>query len=98
MKPQIKRSNYRHFPKYTAPFAIVCALGMLQFASPATMTYAIADPVVEGSTVKPNADGVYDFSDDKNIQNPFPNVITPDEVKALQDKTCLLYTSDAADE
>ena len=87
MKPQIKRSNYRHFPKYTAPFAIVCALGMLQFASPATMTYAIADPVVEGSTVKPNADGVYDFSDDKNIQNPFPNVITPDEVKALQDKT-----------
>ena len=87
MKPQIKRSNYCHFPKHTAPFAIVCALGMLQFASPATMTYAIADPVVEGSTVQPNADGVYDFSDDKNIINPFPNVITPAEVKELQDKT-----------
>ena len=87
MKPQIKRSNYCHFPKYTAPFAIVCALGMLQFASPATMTYAIADPVVEGSTVKPNADGVYDFSDDKDIQNPFPDVITPAEVQELQDKT-----------
>ena len=87
MKPQIKRSNYCHFPKHTAPFAIVCALGMLQFASPVTMTYAIADPVVEGSTVTPNADGVYDFSDDKNIINPFPNVITPAEVKELQEKT-----------
>ena len=76
MKPQIKRSNYCHFPKHTAPFAIVCALGMLQFASPVTMTCAIADPVVEGSAVTPNADG-----------NPFPNVITPDEVKELQNKT-----------
>lgn len=87
MKPQIKRSNYCHFPKYTAPFAIVCALGMLQFASPTTMTYAIADPVVEGSTVQPNANGIYDFSDDKDIQNPFPDVITPAEVQELQDKT-----------
>ena len=39
------------------------------------------------SKVKPNKDGIYDFSDDKNVTNPFPNVITPAEVKELQDKT-----------
>lgn len=39
------------------------------------------------SEVKPNKDGIYDFSNDKNVINPFPNVITPAEVKELQDKT-----------
>ena len=39
------------------------------------------------SEVKPNKDGIYDFSNDKNVTNPFPNVITPAEVKELQDKT-----------
>ena len=39
------------------------------------------------SDVKPNKDGIYDFSNDKDIKNPFTNVITPDEVKELQDKT-----------
>ena len=39
------------------------------------------------SEVKPNKDGIYDFSNDKDIKNPFPNVITPAEVKELQDKT-----------
>ena len=39
------------------------------------------------SEVKPDGSGVYDFSNDKDIKNPFPNVITPAEVKELQDKT-----------
>ncbi|MFU0518547.1 InlB B-repeat-containing protein [Gardnerella vaginalis] len=39
------------------------------------------------SEVKPNKDGIYDFSNDKNVINPFPNVITPAEVKELQDTT-----------
>ena len=39
------------------------------------------------SEVKPNKEGIYDFSNDKNVTNPFPNVITPAEVKDLQDKT-----------
>ena len=38
------------------------------------------------SEVKPNKDGIYDFSNDKNVTNPFTNVITPAEVKELQDK------------
>ena len=43
------------------------------------------------SEVKPNKDGIYDFSNDKDIKNPFPNVITPAEVKELQDKTTSGY-------
>ena len=39
------------------------------------------------SEVKPNKEGIYDFSNDKDVTNPFPNVITPAEVKELQDKT-----------
>ncbi len=51
---------------------------------------AAADSANSGkkdSEVKPNKDGIYDFSNDKNVINPFPNVITPAEVKELQDKT-----------
>ncbi|MDK7192680.1 LPXTG cell wall anchor domain-containing protein [Bifidobacterium sp. UMB1197] len=43
------------------------------------------------SEVKPNKEGIYDFSNDKDIKNPFPNVITPAEVKELQDKTTSGY-------
>ena len=38
------------------------------------------------SEVKPNKEGIYDFSNDKNVTNPFPEVITSSEVKELQDK------------
>lgn len=50
---------------------------------------AAADSANNGekqSEVKKDEDGRYDFSDDTNITNPFPNVITPAEVKELQDK------------
>ncbi len=43
------------------------------------------------SKVEPNKDGIYDFSNDENVTNPFPNVITPEEVKELQDKTTSGY-------
>ena len=39
------------------------------------------------SEVKPNKEGIYDFSNDENVTNPFPNVITQAEVDELQDKT-----------
>ncbi len=39
------------------------------------------------SEVKPGADGIYDFSKDENVTNPFQNVITPKEVEELQSKT-----------
>lgn len=87
MKTQIKCRNNGQFSNNNAALALVCALGIIPFIASPTMAYAAADPVVESPTVKPNADGVYDFTDDKNVQNPFPNVITPDEVKELQDKT-----------
>ena len=41
--------------------------------------------------VKLNEYGKYDFTTDENVTNPFPNVITPDEVKELQDKTTSAY-------
>ena len=39
------------------------------------------------SEVKPGADGIYDFTTDDNVTNPFQNVITPKEVEELQSKT-----------
>ena len=39
------------------------------------------------SEVKPNKEGIYDFSNDKNVTNPFPEIITPAEVDELQSKT-----------
>lgn len=39
------------------------------------------------SEVKPDKDGIYDFSNDKNVTNPFPNVITQAEVNEFQKKT-----------
>lgn len=43
--------------------------------------------------VKPNKEGIYDFTNDTDVKNPFPNVITPAEVKELQDKTRSAYPS-----
>ncbi|MDZ7549672.1 hypothetical protein CJI58_003565 [Bifidobacteriaceae bacterium NR047] len=39
------------------------------------------------SKVEPNKDGIYDFSKDENVTNPFQNVITQKEVEELQSKT-----------
>ncbi|MFU9974438.1 InlB B-repeat-containing protein [Fannyhessea vaginae] len=86
MKTQVKRRSYGQFSNNNAALALVCALGVISCIVSPTMAYAVADPVVESSTVKPDAAGIYDFTNDKNVQNPFPNVITPDEVKELQDK------------
>lgn len=85
MKTQPKRSNYWQFSYHNAAFAIACALGIMPFVAPSTLAYAVADPVVEVSTVKPNAAGIYDFTNDTDVKNPFPNVITPDEVTAYQE-------------
>ena len=84
MKPQVKCRSYGQFSNNNAALALVCALGIIPFIASPTMAYAAADPVVESPTVKPDAAGIYDFTNDKNVQNPFPNVITPDEVKELQ--------------
>lgn len=86
MKTQFKCNNCGQFSRNNVARALICALGIIPFIASPTMAYAVADPVVESSTVKPNAAGIYDFTNDKNVQNPFPNVITPDEVKELQDK------------
>ena len=43
------------------------------------------------SEVKLNEYGKYDFTTDENVTNPFPNVITPDEVKELQNQTTSAY-------
>lgn len=84
MKPQVKCRSYGQFSNNNAALALVCALGVISCIVSPTMAYAVADPVVESSTVKPDAAGIYDFTNDKNVQNPFPNVITPDEVRELQ--------------
>ena len=87
MKIQFKCRNNGQFSRNNVARALICSLGIIPLIASPTMAYAVADPVVESSTVKPNADGIYDFTNDKNVQNPFPNVITPDEVKELQDKS-----------
>lgn len=93
MKSQLKRSNYWQFSNHNAAFAIACALGVMPFVALPTLAYAISESNVESPAVKPNSDGIYDFTNDKDVQNPFPNVITPAEVKELQDKTRSAYPS-----
>ena len=85
MKSQLKRSNYWQFSNHNAAFAIACALGVMPFVALPTLAYAISESNVESPAVKPNSDGIYDFTNDKDIKNPFPNVITPAEVEELQD-------------
>lgn len=85
MKTQSKRSNYWQFSYHNAAFAIACALGIMPFVAPSTLAYAVADPVVKVSTVKPNAAGIYDFTNETDVKNPFPDVITPAEVTAYQE-------------
>ena len=87
MKSQLKRSNYWQFSNHNAAFAIACALGVMPFVALPTLAYAISESNVESPAVKPNSDGIYDFTNDTDVKNPFPNVITPAEVKELQDKT-----------
>ena len=85
MKSQLKRSNYWQFSNHNAAFAIACALGVMPLVALPTLAYAISESNVESPAVKPNSDGIYDFTNDKDIKNPFPNVITPAEVEELQD-------------
>ena len=91
MKSQLKRSNYWQFSNHNAAFAIACALGVMPFVALPTLAYAISESNVESPAVKPNSDGIYDFTNDKDVQNPFPDVITPAEVKELQNKTTSGY-------
>ena len=81
--------------------ALACILGTTLaplepiYAAPAptsasSKASAVSAPALPASAlpeVKPNKDGVYDFTNDTDVKNPFPNVITPAEVKELQDKT-----------
>ncbi len=55
--------------------------------APAAPAPAATAPAPALPEVKPNKEGIYDFTKDTDVQNPFPNVITPAEVKELQDKT-----------
>lgn len=84
MKTQLKCRSYGQFSRNNVALTLICALGIIPFITSPTMAYAAADPIVESSTVKPDAAGIYDFTNDKNVQNPFPNVITSDEVRELQ--------------
>ena len=59
-------------------------------AAPASIATAPASALPE---VKPNKEGIYDFTKDTDVKNPFPDVITPAEVKELQDKTKSAYPS-----
>ena len=66
---------------------IYAAITPVSASSKASAVSAPALPASALPEVKPNKDGIYDFTNDKDVQNPFPNVITPAEVKELQDKT-----------
>ena len=57
-------------------------------AAPTPVATAPAPALPEA---KPNKEGIYDFTKDTDVKNPFPDVITPTEVKELQDKTTSGY-------
>ena len=60
-------------------------------AAPAPTPAPVSAQAAASSSAQPevklNKDGVYDFTNDTDVKNPFPDVITPAEVKELQDKT-----------
>ena len=66
---------------------IYAAITPVSASSKASAVSAPALPASALPKVKPNKEGIYDFTNDKDVQNPFPNVITPAEVEELQDKT-----------
>lgn len=59
--------------------------------APAAPAPAATAPAPALPEVKPNKEGIYDFTKDTDVKNPFPDVITPAEVKELQDKTTSGY-------
>lgn len=64
-------------------------------AAPAPTPAPVSAQAAASSSAQPevklNKDGVYDFTNDTDVKNPFPDVITPAEVKELQDKTTSGY-------
>lgn len=66
---------------------IYAAITPVSASSKASAVSAPALPASALPEVKPNKDGIYDFTKDTDVKNPFPDVITPTEVKELQDKT-----------
>ena len=64
---------------------IYAAITPVSASSKASAVSAPALPASALPKVKPNKEGIYDFTNDKDVQNPFPNVITPAEVEELQD-------------
>ena len=66
---------------------IYAAITPVSASSKASAVSAPALPASALPKVKPNKEGIYDFTNDKDVKNPFPDVITPAEVKELQDKT-----------
>ena len=94
-------SPYQRISLSMSTTALACILGTTLaplepiYAAPAptsasSKASAVSAPALPASAlpeVKPNKDGVYDFTNDTDVKNPFPNVITPAEVKELQDKT-----------
>ena len=102
MKTQPKRSTpspYQRISLSMSTAALACILGTTlaplepiyaALAPASSKASAVSAPALPASAlpeVKPNKDGIYDFTNDKDVQNPFPNVITPAEVEELQDKT-----------
>lgn len=72
---------------------IYAAITPVSVSSKASAVSAPALPASALPEVKPNKDGIYDFTNDTDVKNPFPDVITPAEVKELQDKTRSAYPS-----
>ena len=72
---------------------IYAAITPVSASSKASAVSAPALPASALPEVKPNKDGIYDFTNDTDVKNPFPDVITPAEVKELQDKTRSAYPS-----
>ena len=77
-----------------APLQPIYAASASTSASSATSaapTSAATAPAPALPEAKPNKEGIYDFTKDTDVKNPFPDVITPTEVKELQDKTTSGY-------
>lgn len=78
-------------PIYAAPMAASTHTVASTPVSAAPASIPASSPTLP--EVKPNKDGIYDFTNDTDVKNPFPDVITPAEVKELQDKTRSAYPS-----
>ncbi len=100
-------SPYQRISLSMSTAALACVLGTTLVplrpiyaasapTSASSATSAAPAPALPASAlpeVKPNKEGIYDFTKDTDVKNPFPDVITPAEVKELQDKTKSAYPS-----